>query len=452
MVYPPPTTPDSASERRQDPLYPAGALAWAAVAVLTAAYTLSYMDRQILSLMVGPIRRDLHLSDTQISLLQGLAFAIFYSVLGLPLGRLADNTNRVRLISMGVAFWSLMTGLCGMAHNFAMLFLARLGVGAGEAVLSPAAYSLIHDFFPRRRVGLAMSVYALGIALGAALALVIGSQMVQAVQDKPPVIVPIIGEMFAWQFVFFYLGLPGIGLALMVLLIREPLRRGMKTQNDAPAMWIDLWRYLVDRRALVFYHFGGVSLLALIAYARGAWGPTFYMRTFGWSVGQAGAWLGGSGLVAGLSGVVFGGWYADRWVARGVEDAHMRIIAICAIGTPITLTLGYTCGSPWLSLVLITLGGVFMAAYGGVSAAAVQQTAPPRLRGQMSALLLMSQTVIGLVLGPLSVALLNDYVFKDPQAIRWSLAIVSLAIGPVAAVLLFRGLKPYRLALEAASA
>ena len=416
-----------------------------------AAYTLSYVDRQILSLMVGPIRRDLKLSDTQISLLQGLAFAIFYAFLGLPLGRLADNRNRARLISAGVAFWSLMTGACGLAHNFTTLFLARVGVGAGEAVLSPAAYSLIHDLFPKRRIGLALSLYVLGISLGGALALVVGSQMVQAFQDKPPVDVPIIGPMFAWQFVFFYLGLPGVVLALPVLMIREPLRRGL-TANAAPVAWADLWRYLVTRRALIIHHFGGVSLLALVSYARSSWTPAFYMRTFGWSVSQAGAWLGVSGLLAGLSGVVFGGWYADRWVARGVRDAHMRIIAISAIGIPASSVVAYVCGNPWIAIVLLTIGGFFGAAFGGVSAAVVQQTAPPRLRSQMSALILMSQSIVGLVFGPLSVASLTDYVFRTPYAVGWSLSIVTLVIGPVAAVLLIRGLKSYRQALDEADA
>ncbi len=416
-----------------------------------AAYTLSYVDRQILSLMVGPIRRDLHLNDTQISLLQGLAFALFYSFLGLPLGRLADNTNRVRLISLGVAFWSAMTGLCGVAHNFFTLFLARIGVGAGEAVLSPAAYSLIHDLFPKRRSGLALSVYVLGISLGGALALVIGSRMVQAFQDKPPVVVPIIGPMFAWQFVFFYLALPGIALALAVLLIREPLRRGLKA-GAAPVVWMDLWRYLAQRRALISCHFGAVSLMALMSYARSSWTPTFYMRVFGWSVSEAGAWLGISGLIAGLAGAIYGGWYADRWVARGVQDAHMRVIGVSAIGIPVTSVIAYLCGNPWIALAFLTVGGFFGAAFGGVSAGVVQQTAPPRLRSQMAALLLMSQSVIGLVFGPLGVASLTDYVFKNPAAVGWSLSVVAMLTGPAAIVLLYRGLKYYRQALDEAEA
>ncbi len=441
----------AAPDKTPEAPFPRPALAWFVVILLMAAYTLSYVDRQILSLMVGPIRRDLHLNDTQISLLQGLAFALFYSFLGLPLGRLADNTNRARLISAGIAFWSAMTALCGMAHNFLTLFIARIGVGAGEAVLSPAAYSMIHDLFPKRRSGLALSVYALGISLGAALALVVGSQMVQAFQNKPPVVVPIIGTMFAWQFVFFYLGLPGVGLALLVLVIREPLRRGLKA-DATPVVWMDLWRYLVHRRALIGCHFGSVSLLALISYARGAWSPTFYMRVYGWSIGETGAVLGISGLIAGLSGAVYGGWYADRWVARGVQDAHMRIIGVASIGIPVTSIIGYLCGNVWISLIFLTLGGFFGAAFGGVSAGVVQQTAPPRLRSQMAALLLMAQSVVGLVFGPLSVASLTDYVFKRPAAVGQSLAVVAAVTGPAAIWLLYSGLRYYRQALDEAGA
>ncbi len=442
--------PTASAEAVEAP-FPKPAVAWCTVGLLMAAYTLSYVDRQILSLLVGPIRRDLHLNDTQISLLQGLAFAIFYSVLGLPFGRLADNTHRVRLISVGVAFWSAATAVCGLAHSFLTLFLARIGVGAGEAVLSPAAYSLIHDLFPRRRSGLALSFYALGISLGSALALFVGARMVQAFQDRPPVTAPIIGRMFAWQFVFFYLSLPGLALALLVLVLPEPVRRGLKS-SVAPVVWKDLWRYLVKRRALILCHFGAVSLMALMSYARGAWTPTFFMRVFGWSVGQTGAWLGISGLFGGVAGVIYGGWYADRWVSRGVQDAHMRIIAVAAIGIPVTSVIAYLCGDAWFALFFLTAGGLFGSAFGGVSAGVVQQTAPPRLRSQMAALLLMSQSVIGLVFGPLSVASLTDYVFRAPAAVGWSLAIVALVTGPASVVLIYRGLPHYRRALDEVSA
>ena len=429
--------------------FPRPLLAWSIVLLLMAAYTLSYVDRQILSLMVGPIRRDLHLNDTQISLLQGLAFALFYSFLGLPFGRMADVTSRVRLISFGVAFWSAMTALCGLSHNFFSLFLARIGVGAGEAVLSPAAYSLIHDIFPKRRAGLALSLYVLGISLGGGLALVIGAQMVQAVQNHPPIIAPVLGEMYAWQFIFFYLGLPGVLMALLILVIREPRRRGLVDASQK-VVWMDLWRYLFQQRALVFCHFGAVSVMALLAYARGGWGPTYYIRDVGWSVGQTGLWLGISSLVGGILGAVYGGWYADRWVARGVQDAAMRIIAICAVGVPLTTILAFLIPNPWVDLAFYTLGGFFGSAYGGVSAGVVQQTAPARLRGQMAALLLMSQSLIGLVFGPLSVALLTDYVFKNPAAVGWSMCIVCCLTGPLGVILSVRGLPAYRRALAEA--
>ena len=208
-----------AAEKPYHPAY-----AWYVVAVLMLAYVCSFVDRQVLALMVPAVRRDLGISDTQMSLLMGLSFALFYSILGLPIGRLADRSSRRRIIVWGIAVWSVMTALCGAARNYWQLFLARMGVGVGEAALSPPAYSLIADYFPKDRLGTAIGVYSLGIYLGSGLAMMLGGWVTGRVAAAAMWTLPLIGEVRPWQAVFFVIGLPGLLLALWVGTLREPAR------------------------------------------------------------------------------------------------------------------------------------------------------------------------------------------------------------------------------------
>lgn len=197
--------------------------AWYIVGVLMLAYLFSYIDRSILSLLVGPIRSDLQLSDTQLSLLHGFAFALFYAILGFPIGRAADRYHRVGIIVTGISFWSIMTAACGLAKSFPQLFLARMGVGIGEAALNPCAYSIITDSFPRRLLARALSTYVMGTYMGFGVAFVIGGLVVEAITQAPVIQLPVLGQIHTWQAAFFYVGLPGLIVALLILLtVREP--------------------------------------------------------------------------------------------------------------------------------------------------------------------------------------------------------------------------------------
>ena len=202
-----------------------GLYKWYALGILIVAYTFSYLDRQALTLLVGPIRKSLDISDTQLSLLHGFAFAIFYTVLGLPLGRLVDQQRRTTIIAAGVAVWSIMTVFCGLARNFTQMFLARIGVGVGEAALMPGAYSLISDYFPPHSRPIALSLYLSAIYVGAGLATIIGGTIIAIM---PAIDAPIVGHLEPWQGVFIVIGLPGLLIALWVLTMREPQRTGAK--------------------------------------------------------------------------------------------------------------------------------------------------------------------------------------------------------------------------------
>ncbi|MEO8453216.1 MAG: MFS transporter, partial [Gemmatimonadota bacterium] len=240
-----------------DPVPARSRAPWYLLGVLTLAYTFSFIDRQILNLLVAPIRRDLALTDFDMSLLQGFAFAIFYTLLGIPLGRLADRTDRRRLVAAGIALWSIMTVVCGAARTYGQLFVARIGVGVGEAALSPAAYSLIADSFPRERLGRAASIYNFGVHFGSALALIVGGAIVQQVSGPGLIDLPLIGQIHRWQIVFWAVGLPGLLVALLALTIREPARAPRKESEQTS--FREVVAHIADRRGFYAAHFIGFS-------------------------------------------------------------------------------------------------------------------------------------------------------------------------------------------------
>ncbi len=410
--------------------------------VLTIAYTLSFVDRQILTLLVGPIQRDLGLSDTRISLLQGLAFAIFYTIMGLPIGRLADRTNRRRLIVVGIVVWSGMTALSGFAQTFGQLFLARIGVGIGEAALSPAAYSLIRDYFPTRQLGRAASVYNVGVHLGGALALVIGGVVVGHLGTGGEVTLPLIGTIRSWQAVFFLVGIPGFLVAALVATIREPPRHQPAGGTGGSAG--ELLRFLRTHGRLMVAHLGGFSTLSLVAYGSGAWAPTFLIRTFGWEPAATGTAYGLISLTAGPIGVLAGGAYADWLYGRGHRDATLRagmhsawLLFPFVVATPLMPSAAAALALGWVVTLLFAFPF-------GAAAAAIQVIAPAPIRAQLTAFYLFVSTLIGLGFGPVVVALLTDRVFQDPAALRYALLVVGGVLTPVAALLLGSGLAPFR--------
>ena len=418
--------------------------AWFVVAILMVAYVFSFVDRQILNLLVGPIRRDLGISDTQMSLLMGFSFAIFYTILGIPLGRLADNKSRRGLIAAGVVLWSVMTALCGTAKAYGQMFLYRVGVGVGEAALSPAAYSMIADYFPREKRATAISVYGMGIYLGAGLAFVLGGLVIQFVTKQGAIELPLIGMTHPWQFVFLILGAAGVLFSAAFLLVREPPRQGAA----AVTPFGEVVAYLWANRRTVLCHNVGFALISFVSYGGGAWVPTFFIRSFGAAPGEVGIVYGLIVMVFGCGGIVFGGWLADRWLRRGLTDAALRVGLWAAIGAGIAHVPLVAVASLTWAYVLLVPAVFFLGMPFGAAPAAIQEIVPNRMRGQTSAIYLFIVNLIGLGIGPTAVALITDYVFKDDNAVRWSILIVAVVASSAAAVTLAAGMKPYRETLK----
>jgi MFS family permease len=414
--------------------------AWYAIVVLTLANVSSFVDRQILTLLVGPIQRDLELSDTQMSYLLGLSFAVFYSLMAFPIARLADARSRRAIISVGIAVWSLMTAAAGLARTYAQLFLARVGVGIGEAALNPPAFSLIADTVPPQRLATAIGVFSMGIYVGVGLAQIIGGAVVGLVEGQEGWTLPLVGDVRPWQVVFFVVGLPGLLLAALTLTIREPPRRA----GSSPIPLREVIRYLRTHARTLMLHHVGLALIALVNYGFGGWLPTFFVRTHGWTVSQAGYLLGVANLTFGIAGVVLAGRVADWLQARGVPDAKLRVIAAAALGLLICDVATPLMPTGTLAAIGIFPLSFFASAPFGVGAAAVQEVVPARMRAQASALYLFVLNIIGLSLGPTAVALQTDYLFADEAALRYSLALVAGLALPVAVALLTAGFAPYR--------
>ena len=397
------------------------------------AFAFAMVDRMILTLLVGPLKAAFDLSDTQVGLLHGLAFTSLYVIVGLPMGWLTDRYSRRVIAGMSVAAWSLMTALCGLAGSYAQLFLARMGVGIGEAGISPAANSMIPDYFPPSRVSLPITLYSIGGSAGAGLALIFGGAIVDYVSGLGQVRLPLVGTINGWQATFLVAGLPGLLVAAAFAFVKEPPRFGRRVAEDAAAPTFGATvASLKRKRAFLIPHFCASALCALIVLSTVAWMPSHLVRSYAYTPGQAGRSFGLAVLVGGVVGLIAAGWMADRLGKAGRRDASIIVALGCtllgfvpAVAAPIV---------PHDGLALLLAG---VTVFGYSSAVALAPAAFPvvvanEMRGQVYSLYLLTISVLGYAVGPVLVALLTDTVFQDDAMVGWSMSIVSLIAGPVA--------------------
>jgi MFS family permease len=419
---------------------PAPAYAWYVVFILLIAQMFSFLDRMIMGLLVGPIRESFQISDTQYSLLAGLAFSLFYAAMGLPLARIADLGNRRNLIAVGITVWSFMTALCGLASGYWTLFAARIGVGVGEATLGPAAYSMITDYFPKSVLARALSVYMVGVTLGSGLAYMVGGAIVGYVENMDEIVLPLLGEMEGWQLTFFIVGIPGLVIsALVATTVREPERQGVNPEADNPPLR-EVVRFVLDHKRAYAGHIFGISTFIMIVYSLNLWGPTYFIRLFDYSPSEAG-WVFGLIMIgAGSAGLLLAGTIADRLVGRGIQDAYLKVILFSMVAMmPCTIALGFI-ESDDLAILFMSLAIFFSAFQGGITGGALQLMTPNQMRGQVMALYLLTANLIGLGLGPTVIALATDYVFGYDEAIGKSIALCASILCPIAILVLWRSL------------
>lgn len=446
-------TPHAAGGMIEEPPYPAERYAWYVVGVLMVVYVFSFIDRQILALLVKPIKADLGITDFQMGLLMGPSFAIFYTLFGIPMGRLADTKSRRTIIAFGLALWSLMSAGCGIARSYTTLFLFRIGVGVGEATLSPAAYSMITDYFRPGRMALAQSIYGAGIYIGSGLAMLLGGLVVGYASGKEAVAYPIIGDVRPWQQVFFLIGLPGLLFAPMLLSVREPLRRGMIRANAASAKPVqvpvgEVFAYIWKNIGTFVCHNIGFAMMSFIGYAAAAWIPTFYARVHGWTPAEIGTRYGIVVIIFGTSGIIFGGHFAGMLAKRGYRDSKMRaafIAALCYLPFGLAFPL---MPNVWMAFALMIPAKFFAAMTFGVGPAAIQEMMPNQMRGSASAVYLFVVNLIGIGCGPPAVAACTQYLFEDELRVGHSLVLMGTVACFTSILFLGLGLARFRRSLD----
>src|SRR5262245_6488360 len=384
------------------------------LAVLLLAYIFNFIDRQIISILLQPIKEDLGASDSAMGFLSGTAFALFYATLGIPIARWADVWVRRSIIAIGLALWSGMTALSGAAQTFAQMAAARVGVGVGEAALSPPAHSLISDYFPPGRRATALSIYAMGIHLGILFGVVAGGWLEQ---------------YWGWRAAFVVVGLPGVLLAALVQLsVREPARGGSEhLAGPEPVPPVpEVFRFLWSLRSFRHLSFA-TALTAFGGYAFANWAPTFLRRVHEMTGGELGTKYGLALGIGGVVGSALAGLLADR-LGRAAPRWRLWVRAIAPVGpAPFTLVFFFH-GDANLALAWLLPGLALAAFYQGPVFSTVQTLVKVRMRSVASGILLFIINIIGLALGPPSVGLLNDYVYADlgAEAVRYSLVSVLL--------------------------
>ena len=423
--------------------YPTLKAGWYAVFILLLAYILSFVDRIIMSLLVIPIQQDLGTSDAQMGLLMGFAFALFYTAIGVPIARLSDVKSRKIIVSVGIFLWSLMTAACGLAKSFFQLFLARIGVGVGEAALSPAAYSMITDFFPEEKLGRAISVYQSGGLFGGGLAFIIGGAVVSFIIGSKAISLPLIGFLQPWQIAFIVVSIPGILMALLMLTVTEPKRKGMGQDLAQSVSVKDAVAFMFKNWKVYFSVFIGFAILASPITSSITWFPTYFQRIHGMSIADSGRVLGLILFFLSSSGVIFGGWLGDYLKKRKYQDSYFRVGLIASI-LPVPFTLLVTSLSDLNATIMLLCPFIFFASMPiAIGPIILQVITPNQLRAQVAAVYMLFLNLLTAILVTTGIGLITDYVYQDQNAIGQSIMVVNLISAPLAFLALSFGIYHY---------
>ena len=414
---------------------------WYTVYMLAIVSLLAQVDRGVTSLPIEPMNRVLAPTDTQVSLLVGFAFTFFYVCVGPPMSRVTDRGIRKRVIAGGLAVWSVATALCGLAQNFWALFFSRALVGGGESVNGPASFSMIADAIPRDKLPRAFAILNAGVMGGMALSLVIGGVLIGLLAKVEPIAVPGIGLIRNWQFVFMIVGIPGIIVALLILLtVPEPARKGSAKPGGYP--FSEVLRFVVGQRAIHLPLLVGVLLMAIQSYGLGAWAPAFYERTYGWGPAVAGPLLGTVALGGSLIGLFLGTRLAE-WLGRRKDDANLRVLFLAQLLSVPFGIIGPLMPSPWLALSCGAMAAIFGVMGGPAYNAAIQLATPNAMRGQVNAMYLFTLSAIGGALGPTLVALITDNIAGSEEHLRYVMSGLRLVLGPLSVFLIWLAVAPY---------
>jgi MFS family permease len=404
---------------------------------LTLGAILSYTDRQILTILVDPIRASLHLTDTQISVLQGAAFAVIYSCVGLPLGRIADLVPRKALLMLAIALWSAGTAACGLVHSFGALLAARFVVGIGEAALAPAGNSLIGEYFPPDRRGMAMGVFITGIVLGVGAAIAIGGGLMQLAEGSFLRMLPVIGALAPWRIVLLVAGIAGLAMCAVMATVHEPAGRSFSAGRLHGRLLElgEIGRAFRSHAGVLAPLYGALAFWCIVDNALLSWAPALLMRRFAWSPGEVGARLGAIIILTGLIGTPAGGLICDRVSARWGMRARFPLLLIVAVGGILGIPVGLL-GSPVEALASAGCWIFLSSAMGTIAVVTILDILPQESRGLGTSTIAFNNILLGFSLGPTAVALVTDHVFHDSRAVGYAMSCI-IAPSVLMAILLY---------------
>lgn len=436
--------------------YPKAAYAWFVVLALAFANMMGYVERQILSLLFDPIKSDFLLNDTEVSLLSGAAFGIFYVCFGLVVGRFADSANRKWIITIGIFCWSTATIFSGLSQNFTELFIARVCVGVGEATLGTCALSMLSDYFPRIQLARALSVYSGAQYLGAGLAVIVGGFAMHFYQGVPPPVIPFIGTLVPWQMTLFSVGVFGLVVAVPMFFVKEPVRRGLLLKSGVTANkgvpFPEFWAFMKANGRTFGCIFAAFSITGIVGFATATWMPTYFIRVFHWDRATVGLTYGTILAVCGLLGVLSGAQVLHWMERRGYRDAYLRLpLFIVPINGALQIST-YFIRDQYVAISLVALFTYLGTFPLSGTLGSMQVITPNQMRGQVTAVFLFTANILGTGLGPTIVGALNDFVYRDPNYVGYSLATTVAIVAPVATLLIYLSLRPFRESLDRAQA
>lgn len=412
--------------------------AWGVLAVLMLASIVSFVDRQVVAIVVEPMKADLEISDSQIGWLYGV-FAIFYAAAAWPIAVLADRKPRKYIIAIGIFFWSVMTVLCGLSKHYTQVLLARIGVGVGEASLGPATVSMVGDLFPREQITLALSIFQTAAVMGSGIAFVIGGVVLSIVQSAEPMVLPLVGELAPWQQTFVIVGVPGLALAVVFLFLREPVRRtAMPKHGSRPEL---LRFYRENGKAIALHHLGFLAY-ALMGYAFVFWSVPYFGRVHGVPAAEAAQVFGWIFFLTGPIGPVCAALFARHLTNKGRADGNIVAGLLAgAIAVPLIVLIQYAPSPGWAYLLYVP-AMIFINAPFGLANGALPVIAPSVIHAQVAAIYLFVVSV-GNLLGPPVAGFFNEVVFPETDGVRYSIISLAVIFGGIGAVLLQLARRPY---------
>ena len=429
--------------------WPAARQAYHVAWVLAAVQMCAQLNNGVMTLLVEPIKRDLSLTDMEMSYLLGFSVSLFYVLIGIPAARLVDRRNRKHLLAVSVFIWSLASAACGMAQTFWQFFIARFGIGAGESISGPLSYSLMADYFPPEKMPRAVAIYNVGFQGGTALSLLLGALLIHLLAGMPTIHLPMLGAVRDWQLVWILTGLLGGPILLLVATISEPKRRGfsaaaMVGMQPRAISLREVLRYLLANWKLYGPMFLGLCFTAMHMFGTAAWSAAFYARTYSWAPATTGLYTGLLSLALAIPALFGAVWLNDLFRKRGHADANMRVLAIGFTASAPFMIAAPLMPSPWLALAMGAIGTSLMLMAAPSLNSALQVITPNEMRGQITALYLFTMTAVGGGLGPTYFAFLTQHVWGDESLLRYAIATSAAISFPLAAVTYWAGVKPYR--------